>query len=127
MENSCMSKIWPGSIVIAYWHIEEVWKLATVINRYGDLSYPLLDGESGNYPDLVTLRFHDGKPDYDSKGHFTSGVTLQDCFINNCPECKIRYLESSWQILRDIAIGVIPSYSHKQMIKLLRPKDVILS
>jgi hypothetical protein len=126
MENPCMKNIWPGSIVMAYWHIEEVWKLATVVNRYGLLSHTYTYGESGNYPDLVTLKFHDGKPKKNSESHFTYGVVLRDCFLFDCPECRKRHIEKAWYALMDVAYERIPSYSHKQMIKLLKPKSLSL-
>ena len=126
MEYPCMNKIWPGMIVLAYWHIEQVWKLATIISRYGERSHSYVYGESGNYPDLVTLKFHDGKPEYNSKAHFTHGIFLLECFLSNCPLCRKRHIEKGWYALMDVAYGRIPSYSHKQMIELLRPKSLEL-
>ena len=121
MESSCMSKIFPGSEVIAYWHIDQCWKRATVISRYGELSHSYADGsESGIYQDLVTLRFHDGSPDYDSQGHFTDGVVLVDCYLNNCPDCRGRHVKKAWDAVRQVAEGRIARYSHKDMCKLLR-------
>jgi len=124
MDNPCMSKIWPGVVVIAYWHIEKVWKPATVISRYGILSHEYCDGcESGNYPDMISLRFHDGNPPI-SEGHFTYGVVLRDCYLTDCPECKKGYIEKAWYAVREVALGHIRTYSHKDMCKLLKsPKN----
>lgn len=114
-----MCKIWPGVLVVAYHSIDECWRLAEVIRRYGEMSYKMVDSESGNYPDLVTLRFHGEL--HESRGHFTYGVVLRECYLTDCPVCKKRHMEESWRVLKEVALSHIPYFSHKQMCKLLHP------
>lgn len=121
MEFPCMSKIFPGSIVIAY--TDGCWKKAIITQRYGESIHYYADGSSlGPYPDLVKLRWSDTNKE--SKGHFTHGVVLIECYINNCSFCKSRHIENGWNAIRDIALGKITKYSHNELCKLLKENSM---
>lgn len=78
--------IWPGDRVEAWDTIREKNRPGTVVRRYGKRSQRLVDSWTGNYPDLVDVKFDGGYIDSCdiSRGHFTNAVrklTNDVCFV----------------------------------------------